>query len=261
MERDPVQPPLLLFERKDCDTGGASVLITRQAVPLLLLGFWWCSSCCLPSVLQDLPWQCGTLEGKLISTWYNARVNGIDPVLYPHSGSHLQLSLHCNFLNPLLYSCFIGWSPYNLRLQPVALGFGENKMQFEYRCSFVVPPPPPPSISDAQCLWSGCKPHFYDPAKLCVTCKCNWQWLSYVVFFKFISRWLLKILTNALLSTDLVEPAGTSSFDSLLTRPTSDLSGVGSSPFNMFSVGIVCSIFRRNHLGKEIKGNSPPYQT
>lgn len=143
MERDPVQPPLLLFERKDCDTGGASVLITRQAVPLLLLGFWWCSSCCLPSVLQDLPWQCGTLEGKLISTWYNARVNGIDPVLYPHSGSHLQLSLHCNFLNPLLYSCFIGWSPYNLRLQPVALRFGENKMQFEYRCSFVVPPPPP----------------------------------------------------------------------------------------------------------------------
>lgn len=93
MERGPIQPPLLLFERKDWDTGGASVLITRQVVLLLLLGFWWCSSSCPPSFLQHLTWQCWASKGKLISTCYNAGVKGIDPVLKPLSGSHLQLSL------------------------------------------------------------------------------------------------------------------------------------------------------------------------
>lgn len=108
MERDPFQPLLLLFERTDWDTGGARVLITRQAVLLLLLGFYCCCSCCPLSVLQRLPWQRWAAEGEPTSPCCNAGVNGVNPVLKPRSVVHLQLSLHCNFLNPFLYSRGVG---------------------------------------------------------------------------------------------------------------------------------------------------------
>lgn len=52
MERYPFGASLVLFESEGWDTGKASVLITRQGVLLLLVGFRWLSSFCPLSVLQ-----------------------------------------------------------------------------------------------------------------------------------------------------------------------------------------------------------------
>lgn len=62
MERYPFGASLVLFESKGWDIVKASVLITRHAVLLLLVGFQWLYSFCPLSVLQCYP---GSSEGKL----------------------------------------------------------------------------------------------------------------------------------------------------------------------------------------------------
>lgn len=106
MERHPFEASLILLKSKGWDTGKASVLFTRPAVLLLLVGFHWLSSFCLPSVLQC---YLGSSEGKLKTLCCNARVNGIDPFLKPHSRFSFPLvtSLQLSTSNPLLYICFI----------------------------------------------------------------------------------------------------------------------------------------------------------